>query len=104
LQITSGVLTKEDFALATFVTPPKQPSPLSDDEQKALALDAILEAWDTALSHGVEPEMLASTAIFAALTDMVDIYGTEAVAEMCAGLPDRVRRGEFTFQEQPDPA
>jgi hypothetical protein len=75
----------------------------SDDEQKAIALDAILEAWDAALSRGVEPALLASTAIFAALTDMVELYGTEAVAEMCSGLPERIRRGEFTFQEDASP-
>lgn len=73
------------------------PSPLSQDEQKARALEAILNAWDQALNAGVEPEMLASTAIFAALTDMVDLYGVEPVAEMCEGLPERLRAGEFTF-------
>lgn len=83
--------------------PPPSASALSDDEQKAMALDAILEAWDGALARGVEPAMLASTAIFAALTDMVELYGEEAVAELCAGLPERVRRGEFTFKEGQDP-
>jgi hypothetical protein len=84
--------------------PPTGADAPSQDEQKAIALDAILDAWDGALARGVEPALLASTAIFAALTDMVDLYGTEAVAEMCAGLPERVRRGEFTFQEGEDPA
>jgi len=84
--------------------PPLSTSGLSENEQKALALDAILEAWDGALARGVEPALLASTAIFAALTDMVDLYGEEAVAELCAGLPERVRRGEFTFQEGETPA
>jgi hypothetical protein len=84
--------------------PPPSPNNLTDDEQKAMALDAILDAWDGALSRGVEPAMLASTAIFAALTDMVELYGEEAVAELCAGLPERVRRGEFTFKEGQDPS
>ena len=83
--------------------PPPASSGLTDDEQKAMALDAILDAWDSALARGVEPAMLASTAIFAALTDMVELYGEEAVVEMCAGLPERVRRGEFTFREGQDP-
>jgi len=71
--------------------------PLSDAEQKSRALDVILEAWDRALRDGVAPEYLASTAIFAALTDMIDIFGAEPVAEMCAGLPARVRAGEFSL-------
>ncbi|MGE0045377.1 MAG: hypothetical protein AB7J28_08295 [Hyphomonadaceae bacterium] len=70
----------------------------SPDAQKAAALDAILDAWDRALSQGVEPEMLASAAIYAALADMVEIYGPEPVAEMCAELPTRVRAGEFTLR------
>jgi hypothetical protein len=40
---------------------------------------------------------LASTAIFAALTDMIDLHGEEAVADMCATLSERVRSGEFTL-------
>jgi hypothetical protein len=73
--------------------------PLSEQAQKALALDLLLNAWDAALEKGVAPELLASTAIFAALTDMIDMYGAEAVAAFCEGLPVRVRDGEFTMGE-----
>lgn len=73
--------------------------PLTEAEQKAVALDILLDAWDAALARGVAPELLASTAIFAALTDMIDGHGAEAVAEFCASLPDRVRAGEFTLDE-----
>lgn len=77
-----------------------QPAPpMSEEDQKARALDVILDAWDVALKEGVEPELLASTAIFAALADMVDLYGPEAVAQMCEDLPARVRAGEFTLTE-----
>jgi hypothetical protein len=68
--------------------------------QKKIALDLLLGAWDAALAKGVEPELLASTAIFAALTDMVDLHGPEAVADFCAALPARVRAGEFTMQDE----
>jgi hypothetical protein len=71
------------------------PSPA---DQKALALDLLLEAWDKALTKGVEAEMLASVAIYAALVDMVDRFGTEAVADFCASLPERVKAGDFTLQ------
>ncbi len=72
---------------------------LPSDAQKALALDLLLDAWDKALAKGVEPEMLASVAIYAALADMVDNYGVEPVAEMCEELPARVRAGEFTLND-----
>jgi hypothetical protein len=70
----------------------------SAEAQKAAALDAILDAWEKALAEGVQSEMLAAAAIYAALSDMVEIYGPEMVAEMCAELPTRVRAGEFTLR------
>jgi hypothetical protein len=74
------------------------PPRLSDDAQKNLALDLILTAWDEALGRGVSSEMLASTAMFAALADMVDIHGEAAVAQFCSELPDRIRAGEFSLK------
>ncbi|WP_366654490.1 hypothetical protein [Fodinicurvata sp. EGI_FJ10296] len=76
---------------------PSDSSP-SGDEQKRIALERILDAWDAALSEGVQPELLATTAIFAALTDMVDLHGEEDVASMMADLPDRIRNGEFSLK------
>ncbi|MCF8470167.1 MAG: hypothetical protein K9G30_05235 [Parvibaculum sp.] len=72
-------------------------SSLPESEQRKLALQNILDAWDEALGEGVESEILATTAIFAALSDMVEVYGEEAVADMTDGLADRVRQGEFTL-------
>ncbi|MES1199414.1 MAG: hypothetical protein ABUS48_05470 [Pseudomonadota bacterium] len=74
---------------------------MSDDaQQKARALDLVLDAWDKALGEGVEPEVLASVAIYAALVDMVDRHGVEAMAEFCGTLPERVRAGEFTLKNE----
>ncbi|HVY84509.1 MAG TPA: hypothetical protein VG943_05220, partial [Caulobacterales bacterium] len=69
---------------------------MDTDAQKALALDLMLDAWDKALAQGVEGEVLASVAIFAALVDMTDRFGADAVAGFCETLPERVRSGEFT--------
>ena len=71
----------------------------SAEEQKRMALERILDTWDAALEDGIQPELLATTAIFAALTDMVDLYGEEDVASMMADLPDRIRNGEFTLKK-----
>ena len=71
-----------------------------DPDRKARALELILDAWDRALAEGAEAEVVASVAIFAALADMVDRYGEEAVAEFCEGLPERARRGEFTLKSE----
>ncbi len=77
----------------------EQPEELTEAEgqQKARALELLLEAWETALKEGVEPEMLASTALFISLAEMVDIYGVDAIALMAAELPERISAGEFSF-------
>lgn len=72
------------------------PEPLLDTE-KQLALSYILDAWEEALHEGVEPEMLANAALFAALSDLVATYGEDAVASMTARLAKRIRHGEFTL-------
>ena len=74
-----------------------QGSAMSPEDEKRLALDHILGAWESALAKGVSSEMLASTAIFAALTDMVALHGPEPVADMVRALPDRITAGEFSL-------
>ena len=69
-----------------------------DPEKKARALELVLDAWDQALSEGVDAEVVASVAIYAAMADMIDRFGEEAVADFCATLPERIRNGEFTLR------
>jgi len=69
-----------------------------DGAQKQAALQYILDAWDDALQDGIEPEMLANAAPFAALTDLIDVYGENAVAKMTTGLQRRIHHGEFTLR------
>lgn len=69
-----------------------------DDAQKQAALGYILDAWEEALRDGIEPEMLANAALFAALADLIGVYGEEAVAKMASGLSRRINHGEFTLR------
>jgi hypothetical protein len=69
--------------------------------RKQAALQYILDAWEEALHDGIEPEMLANAALFAALTDLIDAYGEDAVAKMTNGLSRRIRHGEFTLKRTP---
>jgi hypothetical protein len=68
---------------------------------KQAALRYILDAWEEALHDGIEPEMLANAALFAALTDLIDVYGSDAVAMMTNGLSRRILHGEFTLTHPP---
>ena len=86
-----------DSMFSTLEEEGLDPSVPDETEQRRMALQNILDAWDEALAEGVSADILATTAIFAALSDMVEAYGEEAVAEMAAGLADRVRQGEFTL-------
>ncbi len=71
---------------------------VKEQEQRQIALDALLEAWDNAIAKGVETDVVSKTAIFAGLSDMVAVYGERAVADMTKDLPQRIRQGDFTVQ------
>jgi hypothetical protein len=65
-------------------------------QQKQMALRYILDAWEEAVIDGVDPDLLARAAMFAALSDMVAAYGEDPVAVLTDGLGERIRHGEFT--------
>jgi hypothetical protein len=67
-----------------------------EQQQKQIALQYLLDAWQDAVIDGIDSDMLATVAIFTALSDMVVSYGEEEVARMIEGLPARIRLGEFT--------
>jgi hypothetical protein len=68
-------------------------------EKKRIALSYLSEAWDGALSDGVDPDILAHAALFTALSDLIGAYGEEPVAKLVAGLPARIHALEFTVDE-----
>jgi predicted YcjX-like family ATPase len=68
-------------------------------DEKQAALRYILEAWEEAVYDGLDPDCIATAAIFAALSDMIASYGEEPVAVMCERLPERIRSGEFTVMK-----
>ena len=65
-------------------------------QAKHAALRYILDAWEEAVYDGIDPDCVATAAIFAALSDMIATYGEEPVATMVERLPNRIRIGEFT--------
>jgi predicted YcjX-like family ATPase len=81
----------------------KYPTPaapaLKATESKYVALRYILDAWEEAVYDGVDPDCIATAAIFAALSDMIASYGEEPVSVMCERLPERIRAGEFTVSK-----
>ncbi len=78
---------------------------LAEDErniaiQKQEALQRLNHAWQEALTAGIEPDVVAHTALFAALSDLVETYGEDAVADYTSRLAERVNRGEFSLPDR----
>ena len=66
---------------------------------KRAALAAFLDTWDNLLGQGIPAEVLATTVIYLALTDMIDAHGEAAVLDIVDRLPERVRAGDFTLAD-----
>jgi hypothetical protein len=69
-------------------------------EERQLALEYLAEAWNTAEDEGVESLALAHASLFAAIATLVKAHGEEATALLVAGLPDRIRGGEYNLERQ----
>ena len=70
------------------------------EDDNICALDLILAAWDEGLDCGLKPEQMAYAAMFTALTDLVGLYGEDAVLTLIRGLEPRVRHGEFSLNRR----
>jgi len=71
---------------------------VSDHEQKRVALGYLQEAWAEARLDGVDGDCLAQACLFTALVEFVTTYGEEAAATFAEGLPERIRKGEFSVE------
>jgi len=74
-------------------------APVSDHEQKHVALSYLQEAWAEARMDGVDGDCLAQVSIFAAFAEFVATYGEDAAAKFADGLSTRIRNGEFSLQK-----
>jgi hypothetical protein len=73
--------------------------PISDREQKMMALGYLHEAWAEARHDGIDADCLAQACLFTALAEFVTTYGEEAAATFADGLSARIRNGEFTLEQ-----
>ena len=71
--------------------------PISDREQKMMALGYLHEAWAEARHDGIDGDCLAKACLFAAMAEFVTTYGEEAAARFAEGLSKRIRNGEFSM-------
>jgi hypothetical protein len=76
-------------------TPAKDP--VTDQEQKRVALGYLQEAWAEAILDGVDGDCLAQASLFMTLAELVGTYGEDAAAEYANRLAARIRNGEFSL-------
>ena len=74
--------------------------PISDRDQKRMALGYLQEAWAEARHDGIDGDCLAQACLFAALAEFVTTYGEEAAARFTDGLGKRIRNGEFSVEQR----
>ena len=74
--------------------------PMSDQDQKMVALSYLHEAWAEALHDGIDGDCIAQACLFSALTELVTTYGEDATAKFADGLSSRIKQGEFSVPPQ----
>ena len=65
------------------------------EEKQRVALEFFEDAWQAALDEGIEPAILAETAVEAALTGLDREEGQSSVARLVAALGERCENGAF---------
>jgi len=71
--------------------------PVTDQEQKRVALGYLQEAWAEARLDGIDGDCLAQAGLFLSFVEFVGTYGEEAAADYAKGLAARIRNGEFSL-------
>jgi hypothetical protein len=71
--------------------------PITDHDQKRVALGYVHEAWAEARLDGIDGDCMAQACLFAALIEFVSTYGEDAAVVFAEGLPARIRNGEFSL-------
>jgi len=76
---------------------------MEEHEQRDLAAKKILQAMQSAIDDGAEPDVVKLVTLSAAVTNFVNDYGEEATAGIVESLPEKIRNGAFSQgSNQPD--
>lgn len=75
------------------------PTELSDDEQRAIALDEMSDCWRRSIDRGAGPDTMAATALATAFTQIVDAYGRDAALAVLDRFREQIAVGAFDPQQ-----
>jgi hypothetical protein len=65
------------------------------EEKKRVAVEFFREAWFAAIAEGIEPHILAESAVFTALSELTSDQGENSVDFIVDQLPEQVKNGTF---------
>ncbi len=69
---------------------------LSMADARRAALTYVSEAFAEAVLDGIDVDAFAEAAFCAAFRELVAVHGEERAIAVAAGLPERIRSGEFS--------
>ncbi len=65
------------------------------DEKRRVAVEFFRDAWQSALAEGIEPRILAESAVFTALSELARERDEKGVSTIVSQLPEKIENGEF---------
>ncbi len=68
---------------------------MDNQEQQKRAAEIIAKSWQDALDQGIDPSLVASTALSASLSSLVKTSGKEATIRIIKRLMGAVEGGRF---------
>lgn len=69
------------------------------EEKRLTAVESHSEAWADGISAGIEPEIMAETALATALEELLRVSGDEAALALLERMRERVVAGEFNADQ-----
>ena len=69
------------------------------EEKRLTAVESHSEAWADGISAGIEPEIMAETALTTALEELLRVSGDEAALALLERMRERVEAGEFNANQ-----
>jgi hypothetical protein len=68
-------------------------------DERILAISHVEEAFNEGELNGISPDAMAQAAIFAALCEMVALYGEAETASFCETLASNVKNGHYSLEK-----
>ena len=65
------------------------------EEKKRVAVEYFRDAWFATLAEGIEPHILAESAMFAVLSELTRAQGETSATAIVDQLPQQLENGDF---------